>query len=142
MHGAAQVRTVVWGDDFQSQMTTMLKKTRDHWRGGTSLTLANGVIVANYPRAPEGDRLAAEWKKWGDGHPFLAGWKGSTTLDGPGKSMLTVTLEVEVRRYRGREQQPQMIDREVSGFLEIRNGEVNLIVGVPIVADRGRTQFE
>jgi hypothetical protein len=33
---------------------------------GSSLVLTNGVMVENYPPSPEGDRLAAELKNWGD----------------------------------------------------------------------------
>jgi hypothetical protein len=82
-------------------MTTTLKKTRDHWWDGYSPALTNGVIVENYPPAPEGDRLAAELKSWGDRYPFLGGVKGSTTLVDPGKFTFVITSNYSIERASG-----------------------------------------
>jgi hypothetical protein len=88
----------------QSPMTTTLKKTRDHWWDGYSLALTNGVIVENFPPSPEGDRLAAELRNWGDRYPFPAGVKGSTTLVDPGKFTIVVTSNYSIDQCFGRDQ--------------------------------------
>jgi hypothetical protein len=81
-----------------SPMTTTLKKTRDHWWERYSLALTNGVIIENYPPAPEGDRLPAELKDWGDRYPFLGGVKDSTTVVDPGKFTLILTSNYSIEQ--------------------------------------------
>jgi hypothetical protein len=85
-------------------MTTTLNKTRDPWWDAYSLALTNGVIVENYPPAPEGDRLAAELKSWGDRYPFMGGVKGSTTLVDSHKFTLVITSNYSIEQCFGREQ--------------------------------------
>jgi hypothetical protein len=89
----------------QSPRTTTLKKTRDHWWDGYSLLLTNGVIVENYPPAPEGERLAQELENWGDRHPFVAGVKGSAILADPGKLTLIVISNSAIDQCFGGEQE-------------------------------------
>jgi hypothetical protein len=101
--GEAGVGKSRWAAD-QSPMTTTLKKTHDHWWDGYSLALTSGVIVENYPPAPDGDRLAAEVKHWGDRAPFQAGVKGSTILVDPGKFTLIVTSNYSIEQCFSRPQ--------------------------------------
>jgi hypothetical protein len=76
----------------------MARESKLAWWDGYSLALTNGVIVENCPPSPEGDRLAVEWKTWGDRYLFLAGVKGSTTLVDPGKFTLIVTSNYSIEQ--------------------------------------------